>query len=466
MAFYNGPYKNFLKSSMFPSNLDIKFTRFWVRNFKSLRDIELELRDFNLLVGPNASGKTNIVEVFKLLRKIYSPESRVINPFLEWWGYTNVVWRGLEELPITLGLELAIQKYIVRFEVMITGAGGRFEVLRESLEIVGYVKVTRDGSSFIVEHERDFIEHIWEKIRELSQERQAISKLLFSRPQVSKIDISNDIGHPLAIRGMSATYKTDVALVRPYVPVVEGEKEPLLLSPIIKTHIIFKRGGKINWESHVEPLFTYLLGILRFPRLICLRQFTFSEIRKPQLVRGESILSEDCSNLSNVFHTIFMEKGLPERVQAALDAIFSRNGSNISIRPELTSDGRVYIKVLEDGLELEPTMVADGLWKVLGIILAIETKPILIVIDELENSLHPLALEYIVNELKNAGCTVIATTHSPAVVDIVEPEDLVLVDRDEEGATQVKRISDPEALRRWMVERGVTLSESWLYGRP
>ena len=58
----------------------------------------------------------------------------------------------------------------------------------------------------------------------------------------------------------------------------------------------------------------------------------------------------------------------------------------------------------------------------------------------------------------------IATTHSPAVVDIVDPEDLILFEKDNEGKTVVKRIKDAEKVKRWLAEHGITLSEGWLYG--
>ncbi|RLE41518.1 hypothetical protein DRJ16_06160 [Candidatus Woesearchaeota archaeon] len=119
-----------------------KIARFWVKNFKSLKDIDMQLKDFNLLIGPNASGKTNIIEAFKLLTKIYSSEPH-INPFLEWWGYQNVAWRGAENLPIIIGYEIQVSKYKAQFEIGISGTGGRFEILRESVNVPEVVKLER-----------------------------------------------------------------------------------------------------------------------------------------------------------------------------------------------------------------------------------------------------------------------------------------------------------------------------------
>ena len=39
-----------------------------IANFRSFADETVELNDFNLLVGANASGKSNFVQAFKFLR--------------------------------------------------------------------------------------------------------------------------------------------------------------------------------------------------------------------------------------------------------------------------------------------------------------------------------------------------------------------------------------------------------------
>jgi len=39
-----------------------------VTNFKSFKDLEIELGRFNVIIGANASGKSNFVQIFKFLR--------------------------------------------------------------------------------------------------------------------------------------------------------------------------------------------------------------------------------------------------------------------------------------------------------------------------------------------------------------------------------------------------------------
>jgi predicted ATPase len=443
-----------------------KLTKFWVKNFKSLKDVEIEFGNFNLLVGPNASGKTNIIEAFKLFEKIHS-YSPYINPFLEWWGYQNVVWHGVEELPITMGIEIQVSDYKARYEASVTGLGGKFEILRESVDIPNFVKIDREGNKVTVKHEPEFINKSWEKVKSVTGpipvefEAPKILKKNQLLTQQAEIDVSEI--KPLCSFGWSASYSHEFALVTLHMPYIKGD--PLrVVSPVIETpRRVRDRGGRIKEEFASEPLVNLIFGYRFMKPRILLRQLDFKAISSPQPVRREVVLSEDGSNLANVFHTIYTERDVPQRIQAILNAVFG-DGKEIAVKPTLTDDGRVYIKVLEGDYPLNPPMVADGLWKLLAILIAIETKPFLLVIDELENSLHPRAIEYVVNELKNSGCIVIATTHSPAVVDIVKPEDLILVTKDEEGATRVRKVVEPEKVKQWLAEHGITLSESWLYG--
>ncbi len=48
----------------------MKLRRVRVQNFKTFDDLDLELGDFNVFVGANASGKTNFIHILKFLRDI------------------------------------------------------------------------------------------------------------------------------------------------------------------------------------------------------------------------------------------------------------------------------------------------------------------------------------------------------------------------------------------------------------
>jgi Predicted ATPases len=44
--------------------------RLRLRNFRSFKDATIELRPLNIVVGANASGKTNLVHAFRFLRDL------------------------------------------------------------------------------------------------------------------------------------------------------------------------------------------------------------------------------------------------------------------------------------------------------------------------------------------------------------------------------------------------------------
>src|SRR4030067_57962 len=136
----------------------------FIKNFKSLHDCEIDIGKLNVVVGANASGKSNLIEAFRLLKKIYVDKDSF--PFLEWWGYNNVVWQRKEELPIIIGLLFDIEGYEVYFETNFTGMGGKFQILREVLDIKGYLKFEKKGEWITVKHDMNFIDAVIEKPQE------------------------------------------------------------------------------------------------------------------------------------------------------------------------------------------------------------------------------------------------------------------------------------------------------------
>jgi len=71
-----------------------------VKNFKALRDIEIELTPIHVLIGPNDSGKTSILDVLAALCR--SVDHKLSQAFLGSWKGTELVWAGNSQLPVTI----------------------------------------------------------------------------------------------------------------------------------------------------------------------------------------------------------------------------------------------------------------------------------------------------------------------------------------------------------------------------
>ena len=79
-----------------------------LRNILSFGDKgeEIELQPLNIIIGQNASGKSNLVDVLKLLRSI--PQDKGLVNFVSSNGGINEwMWKG-EILPVLLQLKFII----------------------------------------------------------------------------------------------------------------------------------------------------------------------------------------------------------------------------------------------------------------------------------------------------------------------------------------------------------------------
>jgi predicted ATPase len=109
--------------------------RLKIRNLLSFRSAAIDLRGLNVLIGPNGSGKTNLVEVLGLLQNAPGDLARTISkggPIEEW------LWKGAEESP-TASIEASISKppepAPLRYFLEFAKVGFRFEITGEEIEV-------------------------------------------------------------------------------------------------------------------------------------------------------------------------------------------------------------------------------------------------------------------------------------------------------------------------------------------
>ncbi len=444
----------------------------FIKNFKSLHDCEIDIGKLNVVVGANASGKSNLIEVFRLLKKIYVDKD--IFPFLEWWGYDNVVWQRKEELPIVIGLTFDIEGYEVYFETNFTGVGQKFQILREILDIRGYLKFEKQGEWLIIKHNADFVEKFVKNMGGYRVKYGAGKTLLIeSKNQLIretrirvKLELKLLEDHYIGslISGLRHSVLIEKKTSTPFVfqdiytqeQVMQKERKYVGF-PIFSPAVYHEEENRFERPLYQISAIT-ILSV--FNKLLILYPLNIRMMKNPQPFRRETILKEDGANIASVYNTIYLKEGkIPEEIYNPLSMVFPK----IDVRPHLTDDGRVMIKFFEDGLELLPPNTSDGFYKILTVLIAIYLKPPLLIIDEIENSLHPSTLELILDTIKIGDTQAIITTHSPVVVDMTELSNIILVDK-EQGESKFKRIKDPEKIKEFLIEKGITFSEGWIYG--
>jgi predicted ATPase len=121
--------------------------------------------------------------------------------------------------------------------------------------------------------------------------------------------------------------------------------------------------------------------------------------------------------------------------------------------------------------------VSEGTLLVLGLltILTGNSPPRLVLIDELERGLHPRALGSLVEQIRGLQritpeLQIIATTHSPYLVDHFQPDEIVLTTLDDDGFAVVGKLSEHPEFERWKDEMRPgefwsSVGEDWLKER-
>lgn len=64
--------------------------RITIKNYKSLKELSLELRPLMVFIGPNNSGKSNILGCFQFLSEFVKTEGAV----RKWGGFEQFVFDG------------------------------------------------------------------------------------------------------------------------------------------------------------------------------------------------------------------------------------------------------------------------------------------------------------------------------------------------------------------------------------
>ncbi len=220
------------------------------------------------------------------------------------------------------------------------------------------------------------------------------------------------------------------------------------------------------------------LGQLKeHPRIVGLRSYIESwylsyfvpdAARTLPVSGAQKHLDRTGENLGNVVQ--YLERAHPDRFQKVLERIARKIPGIQTISHERSPDGRLLLRFNERGY-LDPfyqQSMSDGTLKMFAYLLLLEDpepRPF-IGIEEPENGLYHKLLEDLANEFlrhveESRGATqILVTTHSPYFVDALKPSQVWLMEKDENGHTQVKRTADLPIIVE-MVKEEIPLGSLW-----
>ncbi|MCE2400070.1 AAA family ATPase [Candidatus Poribacteria bacterium] len=220
------------------------------------------------------------------------------------------------------------------------------------------------------------------------------------------------------------------------------------------------------------------LGALKqHPRIAAFRRFiegwylsyfTPDAARSLPLSGPQEHLNIHGDNLGNVVQ--FMEREHPQRFKAILKKIADKIPGIDQIDTEKTSDGRLLLRFNDKGFQdpFYAQQMSDGTLKLFAYLLMLEdpTPPPFICIEEPENGLYHKLLEILATEFREhatglkGGSQVFVTTHQPYFVDALGPKEVWILEKGEDGFSNIRRASE-DTLVNNLVEEGLPLGGLW-----
>jgi len=368
-----------------------------IQGYKSLQDIELYLQPLTIIFGPNAAGKSNLLDALGLV-------SRMVTS-----GSLKEAFEGHRGIPL---------------EAFFYGDHGLPELLTEP--------TVEFSIEVDVELPDDVIETVEERIYQLREglpgseggqerpRRRVIERLLRYRIKVQMLTeagILRVMDERLAALTADGSREKDPHARKPFIYQADG-------------HLLRLRMEGQSRPTEHELGLTYALASTQlyaphYPHVTAFREelsrwrFYYLE---PKSMRADAPLKEAHSlgpsgeDLAPLFYTL--KNRSTKQFEAVNRALRTLIPSLEGIEVQRTNQGFLQLQVLEENIPFSARVISEGTLRVLGL-LAI-TNPLsptsVIGYEEPENGVHPRRLRIVAELLSSAASTgkqLIINTHSP-----------------------------------------------------
>lgn len=410
-------------------------TKIEVDGFKSLKNFELELHEgLNILVGPNGSGKTNVVLFFEFLAKLVTMP---VGDALTKMGGFGFIFQKTES------------GYVDSIKVKIEGKFRNENV--EGNYTYSYLfelKTSNESENVTYVHQELTV-------------NDGILTLIFSNPEgqlFTNISVNSDYN----------------------LSDLEKEEKSELWHKRINKHFIklqtdFSQDTLIQiYNSFLSNHFLTILTDLKGGEIFSIVP---NRIREQESAISSKGIQSDGYGLAKTlfemkrgngnnsnYNVRNFEKAIAylKLANAAVhDLVIEKDDFDNKLVP------KVHIKTDEKASILPMSFLSDGTLKWLTLVTAVLTSDHLFCIEEPENYLHPwmqaemctLMREHL--KMKTEPSFILMTTHSETLLNAAKPEEIIVVAM-KNGETRAQRVENPDLLREIISDSGFGLGHLYL----
>jgi len=388
-----------------------QIVRLWAKNFRSLEDVDVKLGPLTVLVGPNASGKSNVVDVLRFVSDAF--RNGLDRAIADRHGIGAIRrWSKGRPYDVEIGLEFQLAGHALHYGFVLgSKLRGEYQVKEEHIRVEGD---RRSGRTII---------------SDLFEVRNG--RLVAPKPE-GPVDEA-------ILRSISSN---ELIMLRHWL---------WLVSPPGAD-----RSTEIEMRLLVQDLGRYLFE-MRFYHLFP------NEIRQPQKLQDPYRLEEDGGNLASVLRRMIrgnseylpdLRDAMGKAVPGVADFQVTQVGAYLVVKLKhqvKDSSGR--------GTWFDLTQESDGTLRILALLAALfqDPPPSFLAVEEPELTVHPGALAVLADYLKEAALRtqILITTHSPELIDGLPIESLRAVES-VDGVTKVGMVAEHqrEAVRNELFSPG------------
>lgn len=376
-----------------------------VTGYKNLKSVNFQLTDFNVLVGANNSGKSNILEIFRFLDEYLTGSDEIRDKMLGGIIPGTTYFRSL----CNDVKDEKIVKVDLDFSEKIEGVEYKYWY---SLHVKLSKHITPE------KEEDGYIAYEAYKFKAKKSTGPAITIFERELETVSRI-------------GTGKGLKIDKA--QPALTIINKLKE---------TKESLEKAAQIGMDA--------IFIICKTPVLYASPEIIRSQIKSLFIQNKVSCSSQRllALNLDTEIDGILKSKNKETFLQVINSLLDIKMITSKRFNGE--SSPIVWTDVdFNNGSHCLLEMLSDGTLMTLNLITyLLSTKYPIIAIEEPENSIHPKLLRQIINLIKNnfSDRQVIITTHSPVLLNMVSIEDISVVSLTKQGIATIERVENKRDL--------------------
>ncbi|HAK79073.1 MAG TPA: chromosome segregation protein SMC [Runella sp.] len=294
-------------------NERVMLTKLHIQNFKSLKEVTLDLQPVNLLIGPNNSGKTNLLKAVEFLGNYRLSEMSLDKFRQDCFKH--------EDVEIVVGAEAAEQSYVGKYKL---------DVSKDGLERWRYYNGQEEGDVRATPELREFLK----TLDEIQLYRPNPLKFTEAEPIISSVTIQEDVANLIPfLETLRDEYRENFAQIEEDIRKCLPEFQDIRFKTVAPTtnsndNRTFKKWGLFSEVSKMTYWAEELSeGVLYFVALLCI----IHQPKPPKLL----LLEEP-------------ERGIhPRRIKEVMDFIFNLSQSK-GIQVIMTSHHPYVLNEFED----------------------------------------------------------------------------------------------------------------------